>query len=74
MVGQEAKIDLGGAYPVQVPYFMAEIVEEIAFQARDDNRVDKQSGVSQRLPISLLELLVSNAKGCNAPMGHTDSQ
>jgi magnesium chelatase subunit I len=46
----------------EVPSFMAELVEEVAFQARDDNRVDKQSGVSQRLPISLLELVASNAE------------
>ncbi len=45
-----------------IPGFVAEIIEEIAFQARDDNRVDKQSGVSQRLPISLIELVASNAE------------
>jgi magnesium chelatase subunit I len=39
-----------------------EIVEEIAFQAREDKKVDKRSGVSQRLPISLLENVVSNAE------------
>ncbi len=46
----------------RVPGFVREIVEEVAFQARDDNRVDKHSGVSQRLPISLLEDVVSNAE------------
>ncbi len=45
-----------------VPGFVAEAVEEVAFQARDDARVDKHSGVSQRLPISLLENVVSNAE------------
>lgn len=45
-----------------IPGFVAEIIEEVAFQARDDNRVDKQSGVSQRLPISLIELVASNAE------------
>ena len=39
-----------------------EVVEEIAFQARQDRRIDKRSGVSQRLPISLLENVVSNAE------------
>jgi magnesium chelatase subunit I len=38
------------------------MIEEVAFQARDDSRVDKHSGVSQRLPISLLENVVSNAE------------
>ncbi len=47
---------------VVVPTFVAEAVEEVAFQARIDSRVDKHSGVSQRLPISLLENVVSNAE------------
>ncbi|MFA5595726.1 MAG: sigma 54-interacting transcriptional regulator [Trueperaceae bacterium] len=46
----------------EVPRYVSEAVEEVAFQARDDNRVDKHSGVSQRLPISLLENVVSNAE------------
>ncbi|ADV68686.1 sigma 54-interacting transcriptional regulator [Deinococcus maricopensis] len=47
---------------VVVPTFIAELIEEIAFQAREDNRVDKLSGVSQRLPISLMELASANAE------------
>ncbi len=47
---------------VDVPDFVREVVEEVAFQARQDARVDKRSGVSQRLPISLLENVVSNAE------------
>jgi magnesium chelatase subunit I len=46
----------------EVPTFVAEIVEEIAFQARQDRRIDKRSGVSQRLPISAMENVVSNAE------------
>lgn len=49
-------------FAVQIPPYMAELIEEIAFQAREDNRVDKMSGVSQRLPISLLELACANAE------------
>src|ERR687890_516964 len=45
-----------------VPEFVREVVEEIAFQARQDQKIDKRSGVSQRLPISLLENVVSNAE------------
>ena len=41
---------------------MREVVEEIAFQARGERKIDKRSGVSQRLPISTLELVVSNAE------------
>ena len=47
---------------MQIPQFVREVVEEIAFQARQDQKIDKRSGVSQRLPISLLENVVSNAE------------
>ena len=47
---------------LDIPVFLREIVEQVAFIARDDRRVDKKSGVSQRLPISTLELVVSNAE------------
>ena len=46
----------------RVPDWMREIVENVAFVAREDKRVDKRSGVSQRLPISVLENAVSNAE------------
>ena len=39
-----------------------EVVEYVAFLARDDRRIDKRSGVSQRLTISLLEAVLSNAE------------
>ena len=38
------------------------MVEEVAFQARSERKIDKRSGVSQRLPITTLELVVSNAE------------
>ena len=41
---------------------MREIVEQLAFLAREDKKIDKRSGVSQRLPISVLENVVSNAE------------
>lgn len=41
---------------------MAELIERIAFEARTDKRVDKRSGVSQRLPITVMEIVVSNAE------------
>jgi magnesium chelatase subunit I len=47
---------------LEIPIFLREIVEQVAFLAREDRRVDKRSGVSQRLPISTLELVVSNAE------------
>jgi magnesium chelatase subunit I len=45
-----------------VPAIIREIVEQIAFLARDDKRIDKRSGVSQRLPISVMEAAISNAE------------
>lgn len=47
---------------VLIPQFIREIVERVAFEAREDRRIDSASGVSQRLPISLLELAVSAAE------------
>ena len=56
---------------IQVPDFVREVVEEVAFQARQDSKIDKRSGVSQRLPISLLENVVSNAER-RALIAHED--
>ena len=47
---------------IEIPHYIRQIVEQIAFSAREDKKVDKRSGVSQRLPISTLELVVSNAE------------
>src|SRR5918911_1290987 len=47
---------------LRVPDFIREMVEQIAFEARDDQRVDKRSGVSQRMPITVTESVVSNAE------------
>jgi len=58
---QEAWVERDGR-PIRVPDFIEELVERIAFEARDDKRVDRRSGVSQRLPISVLESVVSNAE------------
>jgi magnesium chelatase subunit I len=45
-----------------IPHYIRQIVEQVAFIAREDKKVDKRSGVSQRLPISTMELVVSNAE------------
>src|SRR5438105_4043959 len=70
---QEAWTGRDSGYCVEVPDYLRELVEEIAFQARDDKRVDKRSGVSQRLPISVLESVVSNAEQRAARTGEKDS-
>ena len=58
---QEAWTERGGRQ-VKTPEFLLELIERVAFEARGDKRIDKRSGVSQRLPISLLEHTVSNAE------------
>ncbi len=50
------------AAAVRIPPYIRELVEQIAFVAREDNKIDKRSGVSQRLPISCIENVVSNAE------------
>ena len=59
---QEAFVKRAGAVEVRVPGFLRDVVEETAFQARASDLVDASSGVSARLPIALLENLVSNAE------------
>jgi magnesium chelatase subunit I len=62
---------LGAA--VRLPDFIREIVEQIAFEARDDQRIDKRSGVSQRLPITVTESAVSNAERRALLVGESDA-
>jgi magnesium chelatase subunit I len=61
ITAQEAWVERGLAQ-LEIPQYLREIVEQVAFSAREDKRVDKRSGVSQRLPISTMELVVSNAE------------
>lgn len=69
---QEAWTDRGGR-PVRIPAVVAEVVERVAFEAREDKRVDRRSGVSQRLPITLLENVVSNAERRAALLGESEA-
>jgi magnesium chelatase subunit I len=59
---QEAWSARGDATEIHVPHYISQIVETVAFAAREDKKVDKRSGVSQRLPISTMELVISNAE------------
>ena len=45
-----------------IPRWVREVVEAVAFAARREKKIDRRSGVSQRLPISALENAVSNAE------------
>ncbi|MEP6961067.1 MAG: magnesium chelatase, partial [Acidobacteriota bacterium] len=59
---QEAWSKRESPIALRVPNYIREVVEQLAFSARDDKRIDKRSGVSQRLPISVLENVISNAE------------
>jgi magnesium chelatase subunit I len=63
ITGQEAWLDRQPAgRQVQIPPYVKEVVEEVAFQARAERKIDKRSGVSQRMSITCLENAVSNAE------------
>ena len=64
----------GAARELRVPDFMLEVVERVAFEARNDKRIDKRSGVSQRMPISVLENVVSNAERRAILLGETEDR
>ncbi len=53
---------LGGAYPVMVPRFMKEIVEQMAVVARKSKYVDHASGVSARFSIANFRTMVASAR------------
>jgi magnesium chelatase subunit I len=61
ITAQEAWAKRDG-YELHIPKYVAEVIERIAFAAREDKRIDKRSGVSQRLPISAMENVISNAE------------
>ncbi len=51
-----------GLLQAEIPAYMRAVVEQVAFRAREEKKVDRRSGVSQRLPISTMELVLSNAE------------
>lgn len=59
---QEAGIELDGEYPVLVPPFMKEIIEQISICARQSKYVDHQSGVSARISIANYRIMVASAR------------
>jgi magnesium chelatase subunit I len=59
---QEAGLSLDGAYPVLVPPFMKEIVEQISRAARKSKYIDQQSGVSARFSIANYRTMVASAR------------
>ncbi len=62
ITAQEAWTNRDGRRRLEIPAYVREVIEEVAFLAREDKRVDRRSGVSQRLPIACLENVISNAE------------
>lgn len=59
---QENGLDLGGEFPVTVPYFMKEIIEQASASARKSKYVDQTSGVSARFSIANYRTMVASAR------------
>jgi magnesium chelatase subunit I len=66
---QEAAVELDGDFPVVVPYFMREIIEQISIAARASKYVDHQSGVSARFSIANYRTMVASARQRGAVLG-----
>jgi magnesium chelatase subunit I len=66
---QEAGLDTGGPFPVFVPYFMKEIVEQISVCARKSKYVDHASGVSARFSIANYRTMVASARHRGVKLG-----
>ncbi|HEY1190204.1 MAG TPA: magnesium chelatase [Gemmata sp.] len=66
---QEAGLDTGGPFPVFVPYFMKEIVEQISISARKSKYVDHASGVSARFSIANYRTMIASARHRGVKLG-----
>jgi magnesium chelatase subunit I len=71
ITAQEAWTDRGAKVKVEIPDYVRQLVEQVAFVARDSELVDQSSGVSARLTISALELLQSNLERRAAMTGES---
>jgi len=68
---QEAWTRRAAKVKIEIPDYVRQLVEQVAFVARDSELVDQSSGVSARLTISALELLHSNLERRAAMTGET---
>ncbi|HYH10510.1 MAG TPA: AAA family ATPase [Thermoanaerobaculia bacterium] len=57
---QEAWLDRDATAKIEIPVYVRDLIENIAFVARGSELVDQSSGVSARLTIAAIELLHSN--------------
>jgi len=68
---QENGLDLGGEYPVIVPYFMKEVIEQITISARKSKYVDQASGVSARFSLANYRTMVASARRRGIKLGES---
>ncbi len=68
---QETGLDLGGEFPVIVPYFMKEVIEQITISARKSKYVDQASGVSARFSLANYRTMVSSARRRGIKLGES---
>jgi magnesium chelatase subunit I len=66
---QESGVELEGPFPVRVPLFMKEVVEQISIAARKSDFIDAQSGVSARFSIANYRTLIASARRRAAVLG-----
>jgi magnesium chelatase subunit I len=71
IIEQEAGLDLGGEFPVFVPYFMKEIIEQVSVAARKSKYVDHASGVSARFSIANYRTMVASARHRGVRLGES---
>ncbi|MDX1672058.1 MAG: magnesium chelatase, partial [Balneolaceae bacterium] len=59
---QEAWTERESEVEVEVPDLMREVIEQVAFEARNSEYIDQNSGVSTRLTITAMEQVISSAE------------
>ena len=70
---QESGAELDGQFPVVVPYFMRQIIEELSIAARRSKYIDQQSGVSARFSIANYRTMIASARQRAAILGERPS-
>ncbi len=66
---QESGLDLGGEFPVFIPLFMKEIIEQITIAARKSKYVDHASGVSARFSLANYRTMIASARHRGVRLG-----
>ena len=68
---QECDVPLDGDFPVVIPFFMKQIIEEISRCARNSRYIDQQSGVSARFSIANYATMIASARRRGAVLKET---